>query len=281
MTENKLSGAQFKAELREGKPIYGIFVNSASTAIAAQLSHLGYDWLLVDFQHGAMDNVTLSAMINAIHLGKSKVIVRVGGYQDRPGIQQSLDLGADGILIPYINTKQEAVEAVSCCLYPTTGTRSVYFPQPSTNEKGLLGYVGNANKNILVAIQVETASCIQHIDEILSVPGLDMAFLGQNDLCLSMGLFEKYVFPEMYSSKELSEAVQKMLTACTKHRKIPGLFLFGTDRVGEYLKLGFVFVAVGNDLHHVLTQAATHIKNLESISSTENKPWKHQPSNLF
>jgi len=281
MTENKLSGEQFKAELREGKPKYGIFVNSASTAIAAQLSHLGYDWLLVDFQHGAMDNVTLSAMINAIHLGKSKVIVRVGGYQDRPGIQQSLDLGADGILIPYINTKQEAVEAVSCCLYPTTGTRSVYFPQPSTNEKGLLGYVGNANKNILVAIQVETASCIQHIDEILSVPGLDMAFLGQNDLCLSMGLFEKYVFPEMYSSKELSEAVQKMLTACTKHRKIPGLFLFGTDRVGEYLKLGFVFVAVGNDLHHVLTQAATHIKNLESISSTENKPWKHQPSNLF
>jgi len=281
MTENKLSGEQFKAELREGKPKYGIFVNSASTAIAAQLSHLGYDWLLVDFQHGAMDNVTLSAMINAIHLGKSKVIVRVGGYQDRPGIQQSLDLGADGILIPYINTKQEAVEAVSCCLYPTTGTRSVYFPQPSTNEKGLLGYVGNANKNILVAIQVETASCIQHIDEILSVPGLDMAFLGQNDLCLSMGLFEKYVFPEMYSSKELNEAVQKMLTACTKHRKIPGLFLFGTDRVGEYLKLGFVFVAVGNDLHHVLTQAATHIKNLESISSTENKPWKHQPSNLF
>jgi len=146
MESNRQSGEQFKAELRSGKPKFGIFVNSGSTSVAAQLSYSGYDWLLVDAQHGAMEYVTLSNMINAIHLGKSKVIVRVGGYQDRPGIQQALDLGADGILIPYVNNKKEVEEGVSCCLYPTSGTRSVYFPQPSTNEKGLLGYVPNANK---------------------------------------------------------------------------------------------------------------------------------------
>lgn len=271
------SGEQFKKDLHDGKPKYGIFINSASTSIAAQFSHSGYDWLLVDYQHGAMDNLTLSAMINAIHLGKSKVIVRVGGYADRSGIQQSLDLGADGILIPYINTKKEAEEGISACYYPTKGTRSVYFPQPSTNEKGLLGYVPNANKNILVAIQVETASCIQHIDEILSVPGLDVAFLGQNDLCMSMGLYEKYEFPHMYTSTELNDATQKMLDACKKHKVIAGLFLFGTDRVAEFLKKGFVFISIGNDLHHALTQAQTHIKKLKEISDAENKHWERQP----
>jgi len=136
-------------------------------------------------------------------------------------------------------------------------------------------------KNILVAIQVETASCIQHIDEILSVPGLDMAFLGQNDLCLSMGLFEKYVFPEMYKSVELNTAIQAMLTTCAKYKKIPGIFLFGIDRVGEFLKQGFLFVAVGNDLHHILTQTSAYVKNIEEITASEQKPWKHQPTNLF
>jgi len=272
------TGEQFKKELKEGKPKFGIFVNSGSTAVAGQLSFLGYDWLLVDMQHGAMDFTTLGNMINAVHVGRSKVIVRVGSYQDRPGIQQALDLGADGILIPYINTKQEAEEGVSCCLYPTQGTRSVYYPQPSTNERGLLGYVPNANKNIIVAIQVETASCIKYIDEIMTVPGLDLAFLGQNDLCMSMGLYEKYVFPQMYTSPELEDATKKMINACAKNNKIPGLFLFGIDRVGEFLKKGFVFIAVGNDLHHVLTQANAYTKSIEGICAESGKKWTKLPS---
>jgi len=277
----KQTGEEFKQDLQNGKPKYGIFVNSGSQAVAAQLSYSGYDWLLIDSQHGSMDYVTLGAMINAIHLGKSKVIVRVAGYSDRAGIQQSLDLGADGILIPYINNKKEAEEGVSCCYYPTKGTRSIYFPQPCMNEDGLLGYAGTINKNVVVAIQVETADCIKNIDEIMTVPGIDIAFLGQNDLCLSMGLFEKnYVFPQMYFSPELNEATTKMLNAIKKNNKIAGLFLFGTDRVAEFLQKGFTFISVGNDLHHVLTSATTHIKNLESISSKENKPWTHQPSNL-
>jgi len=277
----KQSGAEFKAELHEGKPKFGIFVNSGSPAIAGILSHLGYDWLLVDTQHGAMDYITLGAMISSIHNGKSKVIVRVGGYADRSGIQQALDLGADGILVPYINTKKEAEEGVSCCLYPTLGTRSVYFPQPSTNEKGLLGYVPNANKNILVAIQVETASCIEHIDEIMTVPGIDIAFLGQNDLCMSMGLYEKYVFPQMYTSPELNNATDKMLAAIKKNNRIAGIFLFGTDRVGEFMQKGFNFISVGNDLHHILTQTATHVKTCEEVSAKNNKPWKRLPTSMF
>jgi len=254
---------------------------TASPTVVGQLSHSGYDWLLVDMQHGPMDYLTLSAMLQAISNGKAKSMVRVGGSHDRIGIQQALDLGADGILIPYVNTKQDVEQGVSCCYYPTTGTRSVYFPQAATNEKGLLGYAGNANKNVIVAIQVETASCIQNIDEMLAVKGVDIAFLGQNDLCMSMGLYEKYVFPEMYFSPELNEATQKMLTACAKHKVVPGLFLFGTTRVAEFMKKGFSFISIGNDLHHVLTQTQTHIGALEQISKENGKQWTHLPSGMF
>jgi len=274
-----LAGSHWKAELKSGKPKMGIFINSASPAIAGLFSHAGYDWLLIDSQHGSMEYTTLASMINVIHLGKAKCIVRVAGSTDRNGIQQSLDLGADGILVPYVNNKKEVEEGVSCCLYPTAGTRSVYWPQPATNAHGLLGYVGNANKNILVAVQIETASSIQNIDEICSVKGLDVAFLGQNDLCMSMGLFEReYVFPQMYFSKELNEATQKMTTACAKYGVVPGVFLFGTDRVQEFLKKGFLFISVGNDLHHCLVTAGTFQKTIENVSAQENKPWKHLSS---
>ena len=122
-------------------------------------------------------------------------------------------MGADGVLVPYINNADEARQAVSCCRYPTAGTRSVYFPQRSMNKAGLLGYAGAANDNVIVALQVETADCIKNIDEIAAVPGVDILFLGQNDLCMSMGLFEKYEFPHMYTSPELAAATEKLIAA--------------------------------------------------------------------
>jgi 4-hydroxy-2-oxoheptanedioate aldolase len=193
-----LTGAEFKKELRAGKPKIGLFVNSHSPTVAEQLAHSGYDWLLVDSQHGPMGYETLSAMLAGIASGGAKSLVRVSGYQDRAGIQQSLDTGADGILVPYINTAEEARQAISCMLYPTAGTRSVYFPQRSMNKKGLLGYAGASNENVIAALQVETADCIKNIDEIAAVPGVDLLFLGQNDLCMSMGLYEKYNFKLLY-----------------------------------------------------------------------------------
>ena len=266
------SGAEFKQALRDGQPKMGLFVNSHSPTVAEQLAHSGYDWLLVDTQHGPMGYEKLSAMLCAIQNGGAKSMVRVAGYHDRAGIQQALDLGADGVLVPYINTADEARQAVSCARYPTEGTRSVYFPQRSTNKAGLLGYVGNANKNIVVALQVETAACIDNMQEIAAVPGVDILFLGQNDLCMSMGLYEKYEFPHMYTSPELGAATEKLVNEARKNNVILGVFLFGTARVGEFLDKGFTFISVGNDLHHILTQAGTYINDLESIAKSR-KGW--------
>jgi 4-hydroxy-2-oxoheptanedioate aldolase len=276
-----LSGAEFKKQLRDGKTKLGLFLNSHSPTVAEQLAHSGYDWLLVDTQHGPMGNERLSGMLAGIGNGGATSIVRVGGYADRPGIQQSLDMGADGVLVPYINTADEARAAVSCCRYPTAGTRSVYFPQRSMNKGGLLGYAGAANDNVIVALQVETADCIRNIDEIAAVPGVDMLFLGQNDLCMSMGLYEKYKFPDMYTSPELGDATDRLVAAAGKNDVILGIFLFGTSRVAEFLGRGFRFFSVGNDLHHILTQAGAYVKDVESISVDGAAAWTHRSSALI
>ena len=276
-----VSGAEFKKQLRAGVPKLGLFLNSHSPTVAEQLAHSGYDWLLVDTQHGPMGYESLSGMLAGIANGGAKSLVRVGGYADRPGIQQALDMGADGVLVPYINNADEARQAVSCCRYPTAGTRSVYFPQRSMNRAGLLGYAGAANANTIVALQVETADCITNIEEIAAVPGVDILFLGQNDLCMSMGLFEKYEFPLMYTSPELQDATARLISAASKNNVILGLFLFGTSRVAEFVDKGFPFVSVGNDLHHILTQATGYVKDIEGISKDKGKAWTRRPTNLM
>ena len=276
-----LSGAEFKKQLRAGTPKLGLFVNSHSPTVVEQLAHSGYDWLLVDSQHGPMGYEKLSTMLAAIASGGAKSMVRVAGYHDRGGIQQALDLGADGVLIPYINTAEEARQGVSCCLYPMGGTRSVYFPQRCTNKAGLLGYVGPSNKNVVIAIQVETADCIANMEEIAAVPGIDILFLGQNDLCMSMGLFEKYVFPEMYTSPELGAATTKLVENANKNKVILGLFLFGPSRVAEFLAKGFRFISLGNDLHHILTQTGAYVKDLEEIGKKAGAEWTRRPSALL
>ena len=276
-----LTGAEFKKQLREGKPKMGLFLNSHSPTVAEQLAHSGYDWLLVDTQHGPMGNLELSAMLAGIANGGAKSMVRVQGYHDRGGIQQALDMGADGVLVPYINSADEARHAVSCARYPTAGTRSVYFPQRSMNRAGLLGYAGAANDNVILALQVETDSCITNIDEIAAVAGVDLLFLGQNDLCMSMGLYEKYKFPDMYTSPELGAATDKLRRAAKRNNVILGLFLFGTARVGEFLEKGFPFISIGNDLHHILTQAGTYVKDMETVSQKNGSPWTRRPSALI
>src|SRR3989442_4645039 len=102
-----IRGAEFKKQLREGRPKLGLFLNAHSPTVAEQLAHSGYDWLLVDTQHGPMGYESLSGMLAGIANGGAKSLVRVGGYADRPSIQQALDIGADCVVIPYINNASE------------------------------------------------------------------------------------------------------------------------------------------------------------------------------
>lgn len=283
--EAKQSGEQFKQDLKSDKVKMGLFINSNSPVICEQLSQSCYDWLLIDAQHGTFDFQSLSTMISAVNKGKALSLVRVAGFNDRAGIQQSLDNGAHGVLIPYVNNRKEVDEAVNCCLFPEPskhqGNRSIYFPLRCMNEAGLVGHVLGANKQTIVAIQVETKDCIDNIDDILSNPHVDIAFLGRNDLAMSMGLYEKYKFPEMYSSTELNEAIDKLLAACKKHNKIAGLFLFGTDEVEAHIKKGFSFIAVGNDLHHILVSNTNMVNSLRDVTKNTGHNWTGTKSALI
>src|SRR4029077_4652798 len=140
---------------------------------------------------------------------------------------------------------------------------------------------GNYNNNGIVALQVETASCIANIAEIATVPGVDILFLGQNDLCMSMGLYEKYEFPHMYTSPELDAATKSLAEHAGKNKVILGLFLFGTGRVGEFLEKGFTFISVGNALHHRRTQATAYVKDMEPVSAEKGKAWTRRPTALM
>ena len=96
-----------------------------------------------------------------------------------------------------------------------------------------------------------------------------------------MGLYEKYKFPEMYTSPELGDATAKLVATARKHDIILGLFLFGTTRVAEFLDKGFRFVSVGNDLHHVLTQSAAYVKDVEALGKGSGSGWQRRPSQLI
>lgn len=175
-------------------------------------------------------------------------------------------------------------KAVYSCLFPVPsqhkGSRSVYFPQRSTNQKGLLGYAGNWNDNAITAIQVETQECLNNLEDIGKVKELDIIFMGRNDLAMSMGLFEKYEFPHMYSSKEMQEAEDHLLSVAKKNNKIAGIFLFGTDQVEHYLKKGFNFISIGNDLHHLLQANQASVNNLRVAAKNANLKWEEKESNL-
>jgi 4-hydroxy-2-oxoheptanedioate aldolase len=98
---------------------------------------------------------------------------------------------------------------------------------------------------------------------------------------MSMGLYNKYEFPHMYTSPELNAATEKLMENARKNNVILGIFLFGTSRVGEFLEKGFTFISVGNDLHHVLTQTGAYVNDVEKVSKEKGKVWKRRPTALF
>ncbi|GLC46166.1 hypothetical protein PLESTF_001115100 [Pleodorina starrii] len=163
--------------------------------MAEALSHSGVDWLCLDTQHGAVGYAELAGLLQATASGRAQTIVRVGGPTDRFGIQQALDQGAGGIMVPLVNSVEEAREAVSYCRFPPEGQRSLVAPSRAILlQEGIGGgaagrYLRAANRRVQVWLQVESVQCLEALDSVLgSVPGIDCMFLGPADMAVSMGL---------------------------------------------------------------------------------------------
>ena len=276
-----LSGADFKTQLREGHPKMGLFLNSHSPTVAEQMAHSGYDWLLVDTQHGPMGYLELSAMLAGISNGGAKSMVRVAGYHDRGGIQQSLDMGADGVLVPYINTAEEARQAVTCARYPTAGTRSVYFPQRSMNSAGLLGYAGACEQQHHRGAAGGDCVLYRKHRRDRSRAGRRHSVPGAKRSLHVDGPLRKIRVPAHVHLARIAGATEKLRAAAKRNNVILGLFLFGTSRVAEFLAKDFTFISIGNDLHHILTQATAYVKDMETIAAGNGKTWTRRPTALM
>ncbi|KAI8465997.1 MAG: Pyruvate/Phosphoenolpyruvate kinase-like domain-containing protein [Monoraphidium minutum] len=251
------------------RPKFGIFCCSASPAIAEALSVSGLDWICVDAQHGAVSYDVLAGMLAATDGGPAKRIVRVGGPDDRFGMQQALDLGADGVMVPLVYSREDAVRAVSYCKYPPEGLRSAAYPVRAVYRKGvgtpaLAQYLRDANRETEVWLQVETKECFEAVDDVLSVPGVSCAFLGPADLGFAHGLHVEmdYDLPGMLASTQMEGFYATVLAACRRHGVAPGAFCIGRDRAAALSAMGYEWVGFDTDLNALITYAGDAARGL-------------------
>jgi 2-keto-3-deoxy-L-rhamnonate aldolase RhmA len=208
-----------KANLKAGKKTAGAWAQIASPFTAEILSSAGFDWLMIDMEHGPGDILTLISQIQAMKGTDCVPLVRTP-WNDFVAIKRILDAGAQGVLIPYVNTRLQAEEAVKACKYPQEGIRGVAgSPRAPGYGQNLGNYLQRANDEIFIMIAVETSDAVSNLDEILQVDGLDGFFIGPMDLASSMGHSGNPSHPEVQAAistiEEIVLAAGKTLATTT------------------------------------------------------------------
>ena len=222
--------------------VFGTWIMTNSLDNAEILAHTGSDFIMIDAEHGAMDIETAGRMVSIIRGTQTTPLIRVAGNEVSL-IKRALDTGVSGVMIPMVNTKEEAEHAVQSCKYPPIGIRgtgagrAVLF---GANAEEFENYYTEANDEVLVIVQIEHYTSVENIEEILSVPGIDIAFVGPYDLSTSMGLQGQLDHPEVLKSYE------KVIKACEKYNVTPGIMTW-TEGMEKHLDLGFKFLLGGID----------------------------------
>ncbi len=176
-----------KRVLKEGKKTAGAWLQIASPITAEIMSQAGFDWLLIDMEHGPGDILTLVSQVQAMKGTGTAALVRPA-WNDFVTIKRILDTGVHGLLIPYVNTKEEAEAAVQACRYPPQGIRGVAgSPRAHGYGQNAQAYLQHANDEILLITQVETPAAVANLGDILAVDGADGIFIGPMDLATNMG----------------------------------------------------------------------------------------------
>ncbi len=230
-----------KALLKAGKPAVGAWMNFPSVVAAEALASLGWDWICVDTEHGAIDLETAQSLFVAIGANGTIPIARVP-WNDTISIHRILDAGAYGIVVPMINSAEQAEQAVKAAKYPPEGFRSAgggrwrYWAGPD--------YPRYANQEIMVVVMIEHIDAVNRAEEILSVPGVDACFIGPNDLAWSMGLSPHGLGPR---DPRHVEAVAKVLAAAKKVGVPAGIHCFSPEDVNARIEAGFQFLACMSD----------------------------------
>lgn len=256
------------AHIRQRKPAIGLWLQTHSFHVARIIAAQGiFDWLLVDMEHTPVDLSTASmifATIADVSGGQCTPLARVAhGTMDQ--IKQALDAGAQGVIVPMINTAEEAASAVRFARYPPLGERGAggitpHFGFGTTNH---IEYVQNANHEILVAIQIETEAAVANIESILDTPGIDLVFIGPFDLHISLGLA-----PGLWSElPAFRTAIDHVIVACLKRRIPYGTLTPNAEGAKDRLSEGFTFLGLGSDINHLLGALHAQYKQLAPLLS--------------
>jgi 4-hydroxy-2-oxoheptanedioate aldolase len=191
-------------KLRAGKPAFGCMITIPSAPIVEQLGYMGFDWVLIDNEHGSITVDSSEDMIRAGELTGIAPIVRPVANKPEV-IAPFLDRGAWGVQVPHVNTREEAQAAVSACKYFPDGQRGIYSRgRPSEYGIGATTqeYVAKANANTLVCLMLEEVEAIKNIEQIAAVKGVDVLFIGSGDLSTSMGYPGQQAHPEVQALME-------------------------------------------------------------------------------
>lgn len=236
-----------KQAIYAGETAHGCWINLGSLVSAEIIGQAGFDWVLIDLEHGAGDLATMYQQLQVLQHSESTVLVRTDD-PSRSKVQRILDAGAQGIMFPQFQQPREVELAVSAMYYPPKGTRGMAKMVRSTGFGAHADdYIANLEKRLINIIQIETLEAVRNIKAIAAVDGVDVLFVGPNDLSLALG-----VFGQLHHSL-YQDAMRAVADAATKNGKIPGVLLQDVDEYDMYAPLGYRFFACGAD--------ATFVKN--------------------
>jgi 2-keto-3-deoxy-L-rhamnonate aldolase RhmA len=232
---------RLKQLLKEGKPTVGTWISMCSAIGAEVIGMAGFDWVLIDMEHGPGDYQTLVTQLQAVAAaGDSVPIVRVQ-WNDPAVMKRVLDIGAYGLMVPYIRSVEEARQAVAAMKYPPQGFRGVAGVRASRYGTDA-DYIRQANDNVMMFLQFETVEAVEHCEAILDVPGIDVAFVGPNDLAAALGYLGQIDHPEV------QRAIAKIDTAANR-RGIPlGTVSRSWDAARVLFDKGYRAVSVMSDV---------------------------------
>jgi 2-keto-3-deoxy-L-rhamnonate aldolase RhmA len=236
---NKKNITGMKAGKPFQSPLAGTLLSISAPQVAEILSDSGFDWVLIDMEHSA---ISLESVQNALQIMGDKIlkIVRVPG-NDEIWIKRVLDTGCDGILVPMVNSAAEARNVIQFSKYPLEGRRSVGLSRAHSFGPGFSKYVENANKDLVIMIQIEHKEGVRNIDEILKVKGIDSIFIGPYDLSASMGLTGQLNHPEV-------QAAIRLIKEKCREAGIPyGIFGMTPEGLVPEVKDGCTFLLCGVD----------------------------------
>ena len=231
---------KFKRAIKAGQPQIGIWSSLSSHIVAEVLAGSGFDWVLLDTEHSPNELPMVQSQLHASTEGSATPIVRVP-WNDMVMIKRTLDIGAQTLLVPYVQSVEEAKSAVAYMRYPPQGVRGVAGATRATQYGRIKDYFRRAQDELCLLVQVETRKAMAQIEAIAAVDGVDGVFIGPNDLSTDMGHFGNWQHPEVW--KVMEEAAKKIRAA----GKAPGI-LVGEADGKRCLDMGYLFVAVGADV---------------------------------